>query len=381
MKPIQHILIAMDSFKGSLSAFEVCDALKKGMVSTLDVMVETIPLADGGEGSMEVILQHLGGTMVSCEVMDPLMRPHIAQYLMLDDGTAIIELAQSIGLPLLSINERNPMVTTSYGFGQMIIHALHRNCHRILLCIGGSATNDGGCGMAAAMGVRFMDANGSTILPCGDNLNTIQTIDLSQLDQRIKTCSFSIVADVTNPLCGPNGASLIYGPQKGATSSMVETLDQNLSHFGNVVKQQLDIDIRDIPGSGAAGGIGGGLMAFCNAKMQSGIETILDLIGFDQHVYDADLVITGEGQIDGSTIYNKVPTGVAKRVKSCKNIPVIAVCGNIGANSNKVYDAGIDAIFSIVPGPISLDESMHGATALVQDFGIRLARLLKALEK
>ena len=178
-----------------------------------------------------------------------------------------------------------------------------------------------------------------------------------------------------------NQSWVIHGPQKGATSSMVETLDQNLSHFGNVVKQQLDIDIRDIPGSGAAGGIGGGLMAFCNAKMQSGIATILDLIGFDQHVYDADLVITGEGQIDGSTIYNKVPTGVAKRVKSIKNIPVIAVCGNIGRNSNKVYDAGIDAIFSIVPGPISLDESMHGATALVQDFGMRLARLLKALEK
>lgn len=381
MKTIEHITIAMDSFKGSMTAFEACNGLYRGLTKGCSgLTIDTLPIADGGEGSLDIIRYHRGGTRVCCKVHDPLNRMIESEYLILDDGTAIIEMAKSSGLTLLKPSERNPMVTTSYGFGELIKHALNHHCDPIMLCIGGSATNDGGSGMASALGVRFLDRDGHPIKCCGGNLSLIERIDISGIDPRIKTTKFIVLSDVTNPLCGPQGASFIYGPQKGASKSMVKSLDDFVDHYAKCINQEIGIDIHDIHGSGAAGGMGGGLIAFCGATIKSGIDTLMDMIGFDDVIRQSDLLICGEGQIDGSSIYNKVCVGVAKRAKSIKDIPVLAICGNIGKDAQSVYDHGIDSIFSIAPGPITVAESMQNGGVLLEDCGYRLGRLITTMK-
>ena len=380
MNKINHITIAMDSFKGSMTAFEACKAVYDGLtIACHGLTIDQYPMADGGEGTLDVIHYHRGGTKVSKTVHDPLNRMIQSEYLVLDDGTAIIEMAKSSGLTLVEPEFRNPMVSTSYGLGELIKDALDHQCDPIILCIGGSATNDGGSGMASALGVRFMDSNGVTIEPCGGNLDQIQTIDRSGIDPRIDSTEFIVLADVTNPLCGFNGASFVYGPQKGADSTMVDILDRNINHYAQCIKDQLKVDYKDDPGSGAAGGIGYGARVFCGATIKSGIDTIMDMIGFDKTIIKSDLLILGEGQIDGSSIYNKVCVGIAKKTKSIKDIPIIAFCGNIGSGSHHVYDHGIDSIISIAPGPIILEQSMKNGKGLLKDSAYRLGRLIHKL--
>jgi glycerate kinase len=370
------ILIAVDSYKGSCSTFEVANSIERGIRKVCkDSEIIKIPIADGGEGTVDSLVKGAGGRYETVHVKDPLGREIECRYGILKDNAAIIEMAASSGLTLLRKEERNPMITTTYGTGQMIKAALDKGCRKIFIGIGGSATNDGGAGMAQALGVSFKDSEGKEIGNGGGELARIRDIDISGIDPRLKDTEIIVLSDVTNPLCGPNGASSIYGSQKGATPEMIRLLDNNLKNYALLIKEKLGLDIMDVPGAGAAGGLGTGLIAFCNATVMPGIDVALDINGIDRHLADTDLVITGEGRIDSQTACGKVPVGVARRVLKY-GVPVIAIVGSVGDGASIVYEHGIDAIIDIVSKPMSLEDSMKSVKILLEQAAENAMRML-----
>ncbi|NCB62536.1 MAG: glycerate kinase [Clostridia bacterium] len=372
------IVIASDSFKGSASALEVAQAVEKGIQKVIpEAEVVKVPVADGGEGTVDAMVFAGGGELRRRTVTGPLGEPVEAAYGVLPSGTAVIEMAAASGLPLVPRDSLNPLSATTYGTGELIKAALDDGCRAILLGIGGSATNDGGAGMAQALGVALRDADGNELARGGGALGGLKTIDLSGLDPRVGGCSFSVACDVKNPLCGEKGASAIFGPQKGATPEMVRQLDAALAHYAACIETQLGKAVAETPGAGAAGGLGAGLLAFCNAEIRPGIETMLDFISFNELLEGADLVVTGEGRIDGQSVFGKVPVGVAHRAKAAGGIPVVAVVGCVGAGADAVYAEGVDAILPIADGPMALEDSMARSAELLENTGAALMRMLK----
>ena len=351
------IVVAPDSFKGSLTAVEVSDAIGQGVREIFpEAEIVKIPMADGGDGTVQCLVNATGGKILREKVTGPLGDEVLASYGILGDKkTAVIEMAEASGLTLVPENKRNPLITTTYGTGQLIKAALDQGCRKMIIGIGGSATNDGGAGMVQALGAKLLDKDGEEIGFGGGELKKLNRIDISNLDNRLSDTKVLVASDVNNPLCGPKGASRIYGPQKGATPELIEELDKSLSHFAEIIKRDLNKDIKDIPGAGAAGGLGASLIAFLDAELKSGIEIIIEIVKLEQAIKDADLVITGEGKIDSQTIYGKAPIGVAKIAKKY-NIPVIAVAAIIGDDANIVHQHGIDNLIKVSEPPMSLTE-------------------------
>lgn len=324
------ILIAPDSFKESLNALEVCRAIKSGFTQIFpDADYTLLPMADGGEGTSAVLSYALGGRWKEVRVHDPMMQPIIAKYLLLPDATAVIEIAQACGLHLLTANHRNPLSTSSFGVGEMIADALEEGVKRIIIGLGGSSTNDAGLGMLMALGIMFYDYDGDSLAQGGLQLARLQQIDETKFNPKVLDTIFAVACDVTNPLCGPLGASAIFGPQKGANLEQVAMLDNALDNFATICSQHFDNkDSQNIAGAGAAGGLGFALMTFCNAKLQSGFDTVATAVNLAHHIASADLVITGEGKLDAQTSMGKVASGVSQLAKA-HNKPVIAICGSV----------------------------------------------------
>lgn len=361
------IIIAPDSFKGSVSALDVAKNIEVA-VHSVDAAAETVlmPVADGGEGTVDAIASCVPAQIHKVMVCGPMKAEAEAYYATIEDGkTAVIEMAQASGLPMVPVAERNPLLATTYGTGQLMKDALDRGVKKMIIGIGGSATNDGGAGALNALGASFLDENGKPLSLGGGSLAELKTIDLSQFDKRIYDTEIVVACDVTNPLTGPTGASYIYGPQKGARPDMVEELDQALGHFADVSKEVLDEDFSVCPGAGAAGGLGFALLAFCKAKFAAGIDIVLDVCGFEKELQDADLVITGEGRIDGQSVCGKVLYGIGMRAKK-QNVPVIAIGGGVKEDSEALLDCGINAMFSIANGPITLEYAMENGPALIR---------------
>lgn len=379
------IIIAPDSFKGSCSAIEAANSIEKGVKKVFgECETVKMPIADGGEGTVEALILSTGGEIREREVVGPLgYEVATGRYGILSrkEGSrkkkvGVVELAAASGLTLVPEELRNPMNTTTYGTGQLILDAIHEGCETIIVGLGGSATNDGGLGIAQAFGVSFQDAEGNELGWGGGQLGKLAYIDTMKLDQRLSGVDLIIACDVKNPLCGPEGASYVYGPQKGGTPASLKILDENLAHYAEVINRQLGVAIKNIPGSGAAGGAAVPLMLFGNAKIESGIDVVLDVTEMDRHLKDADLVITGEGRIDGQSIFGKVPVGVASRAKRY-GLPVLVLTGGIGGGAERCYDYGIDGIMSIVPGPFTLSEAMKRAEELLESAAERSARMIQ----
>jgi glycerate kinase len=360
------VVIAPQTFKGSISAVEVARAMSEGVRRLIgDAETVLVPVADGGDGTLETLVESSAGEIRTLEVTGPLGEKVTAPWGAMGDGnTAVIEMARTSGLALVPAEMRNPLLTTTYGLGEMIGHALDAGFRSYIIGIGGSATNDGGAGMAQALGVRLLDADGGDLPFGGAALARLDRIDMSGRDPRISESRLSVACDVNNPLTGPEGASAVYGPQKGATPEMVAQLDAALAHMAVVAKRDTGADIGDVPGAGAAGGLGGGFIAFLNGSLRPGVDIVLDTVGLDQYLENADLVITGEGCLDYQTVYDKAPIGVARRAKA-RGIPVIAISGSLGERYKQVHRHGIDAASAITCAPMSLDESSARAHELV----------------
>lgn len=372
------IIVAPDSFKGSLTALEASQAIADGWCRVFpDAETVLVPMADGGEGTVQSLVDATGGQVLHEDVTDPLGGKVSAHYGILGDGkTAVIEMASASGLPLVPPDKRNPLITTTYGTGELVRAALDRGCRRLIIGIGGSATNDGGAGVAQALGAQLLDASGDSLPFGGAALAKLAQIQLASLDSRIAETETVVACDVDNPLTGPTGAAHVYGPQKGATPEMVKQLDAALAHFAQVVKQDVGKDVRDVPGAGAAGGLGAGLMTFLNAELKSGIDIVIDAAHLRDKVKGADLVITGEGAIDEQTIYGKTPIGVAK-VACEQQIPVLGIAGMVAEGARAVYEHGIDALTTLVPGPITLEDAVADASVLLADATERAARMFQ----
>lgn len=377
-----RIVVAPDSFKESLSANEVALSIEKGIHKVFpEAEVTLIPMADGGEGTVQSLVDATGGQVIKLTVNDPLMRD-IEGFLGIlgDKETAVIEMAAASGLDLLKEQEKDPWVTTTYGTGQLIKKALDSGSKKIIIGIGGSATNDGGAGMAEALGVKLLDSQGNQIIRGGGGLKELMAIDSSGLDPGISRAQILVACDVNNPLVGENGASQVYGPQKGADHKKVGALDENLKHFASIIKRDLDKDILEVPGSGAAGGLGGGLMAFLDAQLKPGFEIIKEIVDLEQKMKGADLVITGEGRIDFQTQFGKTPFGVAQ-VAGKFGIPVIALAGTLGDGHQVLYEQGIDVMFSILDRPMDLTEAKTEAPLLLKNTAERIMRLYRTPPK
>ncbi|MCP1187932.1 glycerate kinase [Priestia flexa] len=372
------IVIAPDSFKESLSALEVAEAVEKGFKQVLpQANYVKVPMADGGEGTVQSLVDATDGEIISKTVTGPLGEPVEAFFGILGTKrTAVIEMAAASGLHLVPPAKRNPLMTTTKGTGELISAALDYGVNHIIIGIGGSATNDGGAGMAKALGAQLLDAEGNEILDGGGALGNLAFINLSTLDSRLQHVKIEVACDVDNPLTGERGASAIFGPQKGATPEMVALLDRNLQHYAAVLERDLGQKIDDVPGAGAAGGLGAGLLAFLQAELKRGVDIVIEATNLLEAVRDADVVITGEGKIDGQTIYGKTPIGVAKTAKK-HGIPVIGIAGNIGADSHVVYEHGIDALFSIVPGVTTLENAFANASDYVEKTAMNVAAVWK----
>lgn len=373
------IILAPDSFKGCLTAREAAEAMAAGVRRVLGG-AETIlvPMADGGEGTAQSLLDAAGGIRHEVTVEGPLGQSTRAFFGMLGDGrTAVLEMAAASGLSLVPESQRNPRLTSTYGTGQLIAAALEAGARRILIGIGGSATNDGGAGMAQALGYRLLDAAGADLPRGGAALIRLARIDGSGVDRRIKETEFIVACDVTNPLLGPDGASAVYGPQKGATPDAVAELDAALAQLARVIEASFGLSVAEIPGAGAAGGLGAGLVAFCGAKLTRGVAMVIEATGLRGLLAQADLVITGEGRLDGQTVQGKTPHGVAMAAKEF-GLPVLAVAGGLGPGYRTIFEAGIDAATSIVPGPMTLDEALARAPELIADATERILRAYMA---
>lgn len=361
---MKKIVIASDSFKGSVSSLEVAESAEKAIRKLFpECEVLKIPIADGGEGTTEALIHAMKGKMITCEVHDPLMKKIQTAYGILGDNqTAVIEMASASGLSLVPKDKRNPMHTTTFGTGELIKDALMRGCRHFLIGIGGSATNDAGTGMFRALGFRFLDKNGEELSQGGKILPQIYSIDRSTVLPRLLEATFTIACDVNNPFSGKNGAAFVYARQKGADDIMISELDNGLKHVASVIKQQMNLDIEQIPGAGAAGGLGGGCVAFLNAELKPGIEMVLDTLHFDEKIKGADLIITGEGKLDNQTGMGKAPSGILQAARK-QNIPVIAIGGSI--EETKVLNRqGFLAVFSIQSGITTLQEAMKKEIAM-----------------
>ncbi|MDB2633128.1 glycerate kinase [Flavobacteriaceae bacterium] len=362
-----NILVAPDSFKDSLSASEVSRIISEAISAVIpSASIRQIPISDGGEGLLEALLKPLQGTLVSVSVKDPLHRTIEASYGLVDQGkTAIIEMATASGLELLSVEERNPLITSTYGTGELIKNALDKGCTKIIIGLGGSATNDGGIGMIKALGGLFLDQYNQEIADGGGALSTLHSIDLSGLDKRLQQVAIVCACDVDNPLTGPSGASYVYAKQKGASDNMLAVLDSNLSNYATVIKATLNKDLEHISGTGAAGGTALGLLAFLDATLTPGIALITELLHLEKHIKEAQLVVTGEGKIDIQTLHGKTIMGIASLAKK-HSIPVLVFTGSIGHGISEIYDQGVTAIFSIVSEPMSLETAIKNAAELLQ---------------
>ena len=371
------IVIAPQGFKGSLTGLEVARSIEKGVLAVLpDATTDLVSVADGGDGTLQSLVDSTGGEVISSTVTDPLGREIQADWGSLGDGeTAVIEMARSSGLALLKLDELDPLTATTFGTGELVKVALDRGHTRFIIGIGGSATNDGGAGMMEALGARLLNASGKSLSRGGAALADIETIDVSGFDQRFRDAHIEVACDVNNPLCGPDGASAVFGPQKGATPEMVEELDAALAQYAAVIERDLGSDIRTYPGAGAAGGLGAGLMAFAQAELKAGVDIVLDAVDLDSHLEGADLVITGEGQIDHSTIFNKSPVGVAARAAKY-GIPVIAIAGGLGDGYREVHGKGIAAMFTLVSGPMSLEDAIADSESLLAGAAEEIMRML-----
>ena len=371
------IVITPQSFKGSLSAQEVAQAIARGIKRVLpDAETILVPIADGGEGTVDALVYSTHGQIMTKEVTGPLGQKAIARWGILGDGvSAVVEMAAASGITLVPAEKLNPLVATTYGTGELIRAALDAGCHRLIIGIGGSATNDGGVGMAQALGARFLDEKGKELPWGGAALARLSRIDISGLDKRLAKCRVITACDVTNPLCGERGASRVYGPQKGATKDMCQQLDQALGHYAEVIKRDLGIDVMDMAGAGAAGGLGAGLVAFLGAELVPGIEMVSEAVGLTDYLKEAALVFTGEGRMDSQTLFGKTVAGVAARAKAF-HIPVVVITGEVAGDYQELYQHGIDAALSIAPGPISLKKSMADAERLVADTAERALRLI-----
>lgn len=354
---MQNFILVPDSFKGTLSAIEVCNIMKSSIKNLYkDANIISVPVADGGEGTVDAFLYALGGEKKSVWVSDAFNEQKIlAHYAMLKDDIAVIEMATCAGLPLVK-NRLEPDKTTTFGVGELIIDAVNSGAKKIILGLGGSATNDGGCGMAAALGVKFKDEQDQKFIPTGGTLSKIYKIDMNNIYPKIKDIEFISMCDVDNPLCGRLGASAVFAPQKGADEDMVKLLDEGLAHLAKIIKRDLHIEVKDIKGAGAAGGLGAGSIAFLQSKLTKGIDVVLDTINFDELVSKADIVFTGEGKFDSQSLHGKVVMGVANRSQKYKT-PVIVVTGAIGENIKEAYNKGITAIFSINKEPMEFSKS------------------------
>ena len=344
---MERYVLVPDSFKGTLSSREICEILREEILRVRPAAeVIAVPVADGGEGSVDAFLAAMGGQRVEVPVHGPHMEEMTGFYGLLPDGTAVIEMAAAAGLPL--VGERlEPDTATTYGVGELMAAAAKNGAGRIILGLGGSATNDGGCGAAAALGVRFLRADGTVFIPTGGTLNEIDSIDVSG---RCALPAVTVMCDIDNPLCGPSGASAVFGPQKGADPAMVERLDRNLAHLAVVIARDLGRQVRDVSGAGAAGGMGGGSLAFWDGQLQMGIQTVLDTVGFDELVQGAKLVFTGEGRLDSQSLRGKVIDGVAKRAKK-HGVPVVAVVGAVSEGADEIYDLGVCGVFTTNHAP------------------------------
>jgi len=374
-----RIVVAPDSYKGSLSALGVAQAMERGILRVFpDADVCKIPMADGGEGTVDALLAATGGERRQSEVSDPLGKRVTAQWGILGDGrTAVIEMAAASGLMLLAAEQHNPRITTTYGTGELMRTALDAGLRKIILGIGGSATNDGGTGMARALGARFLDADGRALADGGAALTRLQDIDLSGFDPRLRETEIIVACDVDNPLCGPRGASAVFGPQKGATPAMVAELEAALAHFAAIAQSATGRDVADQAGAGAAGGLGAGLLFFTSGQLKPGVDIVLDAVGFSELVKDADFVITGEGCTDFQTAFGKAPVGVARCAKQF-GIPVFCLSGSLGQDADDVLALGIDAVLSIAARPMTLAESMGAAGSMIETASARLCRIIKA---
>ena len=374
------IVIAPDSFKESLSAPEVAQAIARGWLAVYpDAEIVLCPMADGGEGTVDAVLAATGGERREQVVQGPLATPVTAHWGWLGDGTAVIEMAAASGLHHVPSGQRDPQVTSSYGTGELIIAALDAGATRIILGLGGSATNDGGSGLLRSLGVRFLDAGGNELRPGGAALAALQRVDLSALDKRLHNVQVEVAADVDNPLCGPKGASAVFGPQKGASAQQVEELDAALARLAEVVGEALGEDFSTFPGVGAAGGLGFAAKAFLGARFRPGIELVAELSGLADAVRGADLVITGEGRLDAQSLHGKTPVGVA-RVAREQGVPVIALAGSLGEGYQQVREAGIEACFSLAPGPITLEQACANAGRELEARAADLARLWRVAQ-
>lgn len=360
------VVIAPQAFKGSISALDAAKAMAAGVKRVApDAETVLVPVADGGDGTLQTLVETSGGQIHSVRVTGPLGEHVEAHWGAMGDGrTAVIEMARTSGLVLVPAPRRNPFMSTTHGLGEAIVAALDAGFHRFIVGIGGSATNDGGAGMAQALGVRLLDAQGRDLPFGGAALARLERIDMAGLDPRAKQAEFLVACDVSNPLTGPEGASAVYGPQKGATPEMVRQLDAALHHFAQVVKRDLGADIEQMRGAGAAGGLGGGLVAFLKATLRPGVDIVLETVGLEKHLAGADLVITGEGRLDFQTVYSKAPIGVAALAKK-RGIPVIAIAGSLGERFHLVHDHGIDAAAAITTAPMSLEEASEKAADLI----------------
>lgn len=370
-------LFAPDSFKGTISSTCAIEMLQTVANKYFpDAVTVGVPIGDGGEGTTEALVKVLSGEYRHTDVTDPFGRKVTAQYAIINQRIAVIEMAQASGLPLLSPDEKNPLLASSFGTGEMINDALSLGVNEVYLMIGGSATNDGGIGMAMALGMKFTDADGQEVSPNGQGLSRVAAIDLSGMNPRIRDTKFTIMCDVTNPLLGPNGATYVYGQQKGATSEMQQELEIGMANFIDVIEQKANIDIRTLPGSGAAGGLAITLIAFAGAVLKSGIATVLDIIEFDKLLEGVDLVVTGEGRLDYQSAQGKVLYGIGNACKK-KGIPVCAIAGCFGDGAEQIYDCGVDVAISCTTGTVSSEELLKNANARFMTAAETLFRALK----
>lgn len=373
-----RIVVAPNSFKKRISAVAVAEVMEQGVLSIFpDAEVIKVPITDGGEGTIQAFIMATGGQIITESVFGPLGKPIETYWGILGDGeTAVIEMAAASGLPLVPHEKRNPRITTTFGTGELIKAALDKGIRKLIIGIGGSATNDGGMGMACALGVKFMDAVGNSLPSGGAALQQLTTIDVSQMDPRLAETTIVVVCDVDNPLCGPRGTSNVYGPQKGATDEMIAELDAALAKFAAIAKKTTGKDVVEYPGAGAAGGLGAGLMLFTNAELLTGVDIVLEIVNFADIAKDAAFIITGEAHTDYQTACGKAPVGIA-HIGNQYNVPTFCVSGSLGAGYEDVYSSGIAGLMSILPSSMNVADCMQNEPELIQSATQRLCRIIK----
>lgn len=371
-------LVAMDSFKGNFTSYEAGAIIRSGILEAApDADVKIVPIADGGEGTVDAIVTGLGGEYVDAPATDALGRPVMARF-GVAGRVAVIEMAAASGLPLIEKPLRDAKAATTYGTGELIRAALDRGCRDFIIGLGGSATTDGGHGMARALGVRFLDASGNDIANGGGALGSLASIDLSGLDARIRDCTFRIACDVDNPLCGEHGSAAIFGPQKGASPEDVDILDRNLQHYAEILAKTIGHDYANVPGAGAAGGLSMGFMAFCGGKLEQGIDLVLDTIGFDELAQETDILISGEGATDYQTAYGKAPVGVCRRGAKYKK-PGFIISGTLGRDYDAVYNSGVTSVLSTIVSAMTNEEAIAQSEMLLRKAAVRLVRTIECM--